>query len=61
VNDKQLKQAEAQLPAGARIIRAYKAYENGEIRMVVKLPGSKCETRYIVHFAGDDIQIEHRP
>jgi hypothetical protein len=61
VNDKQLKQAEAQLPAGARILRAYKAFENGEIRMVVKLPASQYETRYIVHFMGDDIQLEHRP
>ena len=60
MNAAQWKQAEAQLPEGAKIVRAYNAFENGEIRLVVRLPG-KNETRYIVHFDGENVKLEHRP
>ncbi len=57
----QWKQAEEQLPKGTQIIRAYNAFENGEIRIIVKHPGEQYETRYIVHFDGDNVRLEHRP
>jgi len=59
MTDKQWKQAEERL--GARIIRAYKSFENNELRIIVKLPNDKHETRYVVHFHGDEIELEHRP
>jgi len=61
MNDRQWEQVKAQLPEGARIVRAYKAAENGEFRIIVKLPAEKQETRYIAHFNIDKVTIEHRP
>jgi len=60
MNSEQWQQAEAQLPEGARITRTYTAFENGELRLVVKLQDGR-ETRYIAHFEGEDVRLEHRP
>lgn len=61
MNDKQWKQVEAQLPEGAKITKVYNAFENGELRIIVMLPGAQSETRYIAHFEGEDVRLEHRP
>jgi hypothetical protein len=42
-------------------MKVYNAFENGELRIVVLLPVTDFETRYIVHFEGEDIKLEHRP
>jgi hypothetical protein len=61
MNDKQWRQVEVQLPQGAKILRTYNAFENGELRIIVQLPGERFETRYIARFEGDDVKLEHRP
>jgi hypothetical protein len=61
MNEKQWKQIEEQLPKGSKILRTYRAFENGELRIIVQLPGERFETRYIAHFEDDDIKLEHRP
>ena len=61
MNEKQWQQVEAQLPQGAKILRTYNAFENGELRIIVGLPGERSEIRYIVHFEGEDVKLEHRP
>ena len=61
MTDRQWSQVEAQLPEGARITKTYNAFENGELRMAVQIPGAMFETRYIVHFEGEDVVLEHRP
>ena len=61
MTEKQWKQVEEQLPAGAKILRTYHAFENGELRIIVQLPGERFETRYIIHFKGVDVKLEHRP
>ena len=61
MNDRQWQQAEEQQPAGAKILRTYRAFENGELRIIVQLPGERFETRYIAHFDGEDVKLEHRP
>ena len=61
MTEKQWKQAEEQLPAEAKILRTYNAFENGELRIIVQLPGERFETRYIAHFEGEDVKLEHRP
>ena len=47
MNDKDMKQIQAQLPQGTKILRTYKAFE-GDIRVIVKLPDSNREIRYTV-------------
>lgn len=61
MNEKQWNQIEEQLPEGAKILRTYRAFENGELRIIVQLSGERFETRYIAHFEGEDIKLEHRP
>ena len=61
MTEKQWKQVEEQLPVGAKILRTYNAFENGELRIIVQLPGERSETRYIIHFEGEDVKLEHRP
>jgi len=61
MTDKQWKQAEEQLPEGAKILRTYNAFENGELRLAVRIPDRQFETRYVVHFEGDGVRLEHRP
>ena len=61
MTEKQWKQVEEQLPVGAKILRTYNAFENGELRIIVRLPGDRFETRYIIHFEGEDVKLEHRP
>jgi hypothetical protein len=60
MTDKQWEQAMEQLPKGAVVVRKYTAFENGETRWVVRLADGR-ETRYIVHFEGEDVRLEHRP
>ena len=60
MNDRQMKQIQEQLPAGARILRAYRAVE-GDIRVIVKLPGEDFETRYTVKFEDDYPRIKLIP
>ncbi len=57
----QWRQAEAQLPEGTKIIKSYSAFENGETRIIVRLPGESYDTRYIAHIDGDNVRLEHRP
>ena len=61
MNDRQWAQVESQLPEGAKVTKVYTAFENGELRMVVQIPGERFETRYIAHFEGDNVKLEHRP
>ena len=61
MNNKQWQQVEAQLPKGAKITKVYNAFENEELRIVVMLPDAQFETRYIIHFEGEDVKLEHRP
>jgi len=61
MDDRQWRQVQEQLPEGAQILRTYRAFENGETRIIVKLPGERFETRYIAHFEGGNIRLEHRP
>ena len=61
MNDKQWQQVEAQLPKGTKILKKYRGFEDGSTRIVVMLPGAQFETRYFVHFEGEDVRIEHRP
>jgi hypothetical protein len=49
----QVRQIKEQLPAGTRILRTYRAFE-GDIRVIVQLPGSNTETRYTVRFDEDE-------
>ncbi len=53
MNEKQWKQIEEQLPAGAKILRWYTAAENGQIRVIAKAPTDDYETRYNVSFDAD--------
>ena len=61
MTEKQWKQVEEQLPTEAKILRTYNPFENGELRIIVQLPGERFETRYIIHFEGEDVKLEHRP
>lgn len=61
MNENQLKQVGEQLPTGAKILRTYRAFENGELRIIVRLPGEQFETRYVAHFEGEDLKLEYRP
>lgn len=61
MNDKQWQQVAAQLPEGAKITKVYNAFENGELRIIVQIPGERFETRYIAHFEGGNVKLEHRP
>jgi hypothetical protein len=60
MTDKQWESAMAQLPQGATVVRKYTAFENGEVRWVVKLADGS-ETRYVLHFDGEEPRLEHRP
>lgn len=51
MTDKQLKQAESQLPQGEKFDRAYSAFEGGIRLISKKVDGT--ETRYKVHFDAD--------
>lgn len=53
MNEKQWKQIEEQLPAGAKILRWYTAAENGQIRVIAKAPADDYEIRYNVSFDAD--------
>ena len=53
MSEKQMKQIKEQLPKGASVLRAYRATE-GDIRVIVKMPENKIETRYTVKFEADD-------
>ena len=45
----QMKQVKEQLPEKARVLRAFQSNE-GDIRVVAKLPGNSPEMRYTVKF-----------
>ena len=51
MTDKQLRQAESQLPQGEKFDRAYSAFEGG-IRLISR-KADDTETRYNVHFDRD--------
>ncbi len=53
MTEKQLKQIQKQLPQGAKILRSYIAFENGQLRVIAKAPGDSYETRYNVSFDAD--------
>jgi hypothetical protein len=51
----------SQLPEGSKILRTYNAFENGELRIIVQLPGSDFETRYVLYEdteTGTEVLIE---
>ena len=52
MTEKQMKQIEAQLPAGEKVNRAYRAFE-GDIRVITR-NAEGSETRYTVIFDKDD-------
>ena len=56
----QFDQIREQLPTGTKVLRAYRALE-GDIRVIVRLPGEAFETRYTVRFEGDYPHIRHMP
>ena len=60
LSDKQWESAMAQLPEGAVVVRKYTGVEDGSTRWVVRLADGR-ETRYVVHFEGEEIRLEHRP
>lgn len=60
MTDSQCEQIQEQLPAGTQVLRAYRAFE-GDIRVIVRLPGETCETRYTVRFEGDYPHIQNMP
>jgi len=62
MNKKNMKQIQEQLPKGAQILRSYKSFE-GDIRVIVRLPGEKTETRYTVKwdYENDFPRIELMP
>ena len=62
MTNEQWESVENQLPTGTKILRHYNAFENGEIRIIVKIPGIEYEQRYVAHIErGDDVRLEHRP
>lgn len=60
MTDRQFEQIHEQLPARTTVLRAYRALE-GDIRVIVRLPDERCETRYTVRFEGDYPRIRHMP
>lgn len=60
MTDRQFKEVHEQLPDGTKVLRAYRALE-GDIRVIVRLPGEERETRYTVRFEGDYPHIRHMP
>ena len=52
MTEKQMKQVEAQLPAGEKVNRTYRAFE-GDIRVITRNAEGR-ETRYTVIFDKDD-------
>ena len=60
MSDKHWEQAMAQLPEDSTVVRKYTGFEDGTLRWVVRLADGR-ETRYIVHFEGEDVRLEHRP
>ncbi len=56
----ELEQIQQQLPEGASIVRLYQAFE-GDVRVIVKLPGENCETRYTVIMENDYPHIKLMP
>jgi len=61
MSERNMKQILAQLPEGSRILRAYRAIE-GDIRVIVKIPGGPPETRYTVKWEDPDYaKIELMP
>jgi len=61
MNERQWQQAVEQLPEWAQITKIYNASENGELRIAVRIPGERYETRYVVHFDGEDVRLVHMP
>ena len=62
MNWEQRQQVLEQLPAGSKITKIYNAFENGETRVIVKMPGADYETRYAVKFGEDGCpNITHKP
>jgi hypothetical protein len=61
MNSKQIDQIMEQLPKGSRITKVYNAFENSEIRIVVKYAGEDRENRYVVAFEGDYPRIKLKP
>ena len=49
MNDIQMEQIKDQLPEMAQILHMYKAFE-GDLRVIVKLPGNEFETRYSIKY-----------
>jgi hypothetical protein len=50
-----------QLPEGSTIIKQYTGFEDGTHRIIVKLPDSEYETRYVVYEdteTGTEVLIE---
>lgn len=60
MNDRQWEQVQEQLPQGAQVLRAYRAFE-GDLRVIARLTPDAGETRYTVRFEDDYPRIELMP
>ena len=61
MNFEQRQKVLEQFPSGTVITKIYNAFENGETRVIVKLPSDNYETRYVAHFEGENVRLVHRP
>jgi len=60
--DKMLIEAvEEQLGSGTKILRTYNAAENGELRVIAKIPGIEYEQRYRVRDMGGYFHLVYMP
>jgi hemin uptake protein HemP len=50
----------AQLPAGTKLLRSYRAFE-GDIRVIVRHPGEERETRYTIKWVDGKPTPVHMP
>ena len=60
MNSKFYNQVLEQIPPGSEVTKIYNGFEDGSLRIVVKLPDGR-ETRYFVHIIGEEVELEHRP
>jgi hypothetical protein len=60
VDSTQIDKILEQLPEGTQILRVYQAFE-GDIRIIIRIPGESFERRYTVIFNGDYPSIKEMP
>jgi hypothetical protein len=50
-----------QLPKGTEILRFYRGFESGDLRVIVREPGEDFEKRYTVDEADGKPKLRHMP